>query len=366
MIQKHSVIVPIHTSTGRVSGRYLGAIRRSESTDEIGETSLHDRTMKLLFPAVVALACFCQSDLALPNGSESAFNETEGTSAAVNRNGVWGSQNYQKVPDDESYSHYGYNNAVPQTGGATYNHNSPAAHHKEYPSENENSYAAPQTSYEDLHYDYKPQLHLLLSPGQGSQRQPVCPQLGQFSVIGVIFTMLLIFNALISALSMYSISSNGNSVSLINTLLGTNTDNNQDTNNADNVNTNFQININPFNPRQFGDGLQDEEIIMDFEDEDDCSCSPLAEEDSWLFRIKKHLQGAWTVAQDFISENPDCTSRLACEAASFVPSSLSGLLAAFPTKTAGTRTLLKSAAAGHCSETYGKCPISLNAALNWL
>ncbi|XP_066963745.1 uncharacterized protein [Macrobrachium rosenbergii] len=323
--------------------------------------------MKLIFPAVVVLACFCQRHLALPDDSESASSETQETltTATVQRNGVWGSQNYQKVPDDESYSHYGYSNAVPQKGGATYDHSSPAAHHKESPSENENSYA-PQTSYEDLHYDYRPQLHLLLSPGKGDNGQPACPQLGQFSIIGVVFTMLLIFNALISALSMYNISSNGSSTSLINSILGTNTDNNQDTNNPQNINDNIDININP---RLLRDGPQNENTMRELEDEGDCSC-PLEEEDSWLFRSKKYLQGAWTVGQDFISENPDCASRLACEAASFVPSSLSRILAAFPLKTAGTRTLLESAAAGHCSVTYDKCPVSLDpvitSALHWL
>ncbi|XP_068228113.1 uncharacterized protein [Palaemon carinicauda] len=236
------------------------------------------------------------------------------------------------------------------------------------------------SAHTDHQYDqqnHKTRINLLLEPGKGDQEDPVCSKFFRFSILGTAMSMLVLFNGIITGTTLYKSVMSASSDSTINTITNINTNNNADVNTNENDNINVNINENVLDDRQLRQGRSDSNF--DFEDFDDeklstegrngetinrkasCTCPRSRGIKSWLSTAKRRLQGVWASAGDFLSENPECASRMACEVASpYVPSSVAPLLAAFPSKMEGTRTLLMSAAAGSCALTYNRCAISLD------
>ncbi|XP_066964373.1 uncharacterized protein [Macrobrachium rosenbergii] len=231
-------------------------------------------------------------------------------------------------------------------------------HYGEAPQENKDT---SQSNYGEMHYDHEPQVHLLLN--QKKEKFAPCPLFHLFSAIAVILAVITLVNCLISAKSLMHSIDNVATTITTNTITNTNTDNNMDINDNQNYNYNEDVNINDVIFGRQYDFYDDETEQSSYDNVEGCAC-PNSTEDSWLFSARESLQGVWTVAQDFLSENHECASRMACEvASSFVPSSVSPLLAVLPSTVGETRSLLMSAAAGNCAVTYGKCPISLAPAI---
>ncbi|XP_064078608.1 uncharacterized protein LOC135196081 [Macrobrachium nipponense] len=294
--------------------------------------------MKLKFIVAVAtvLVGLCADCSTHPNPPESVQNET---STTVEKNDSWGARNFQDPEEGSSYRQYEY--------GET------SQEHRD--TSQSNSY------YGQMHYDHEPQVHLLLD--QEKEKFPPCHLFHLFSAIAVILLVIILVNCLISAKSLlHSIDNVATSITT-NTITNTNTDNNMDINDNTNYNYNENVNINDVFGRQFDFYDDDDDDERSYDSVDSCDCRN-STEDSWLLGAPESLQGVWTVAQDFLSENHECASRMACEvASSFVPSSVSPLLAVLPSTVGETRSLLLSAAAGDCAVTYDKCPISLASAI---
>ncbi|XP_068234202.1 uncharacterized protein [Palaemon carinicauda] len=210
------------------------------------------------------------------------------------------------------------------------------------------------------------------------KKNSVCRSFVNLSVMGIFLTMVGVFNCLANAVIMYdTINSRGGSTTT-NSVSNANNNDNQDTNNDNNENINLNYNDN-YLDRQ----LRESETEPDFKDFEDfifatdgeekpsserslrwrkrCPCRESRAEDSWLSTAGKKFEGVWASAGDFLTENPECASRMACEVASpFVTSSMSPYLAVLPSRMAETRSILMSSASGDCAAAYDRCPVSLN------
>ncbi|XP_064078606.1 uncharacterized protein LOC135196079 [Macrobrachium nipponense] len=289
--------------------------------------------MRLKLIATVILVGFYGDRDALPGISGSALN---GTASPVNRDGSWNPSNSRDAAEYSSYLHHENDELLRDNAAAEISHESYQ--------DNRN-----QDHYDSTYDDHKTKVHLLLQPEEKVEGHPLCPKLFRFSLLGLILSMLLIFNGIVTGATLYKTVHGATSASTINTITNVNTNDNTDINTNDNTNINENYNDNFLGRRR-------KRTIP----EGSCGCPKSRGEGSKLFPSEESLRGAWTVAQDFLSENQECASRMACEAASFfVPSSVSPLLTVLPSKMEGTRSLLMSAAAGNCAVAYDACPFSL-------
>ncbi|XP_066964363.1 uncharacterized protein [Macrobrachium rosenbergii] len=380
--------------------------------------------MRLKLIATVILVGFYGDHYALPGISGSALNETNGTASSVGRDGSRNPRNLRDAGEYSSYLHH-ENNEVPSDNAAdeishepyqdnhsqdehqhysTYDDHNTKVHLRdagEYSSylHHENNEVSPDDaagdisheSYQDNHSqderqhdpystydDHNPKVHLLLQPEEKNVGHPLCPRIFRFSILGIILSMLLIFNGVVTGATLYNTVHSASSTSTVNTITNVNTNDNSDVNTNNNLNVNQDYNENQFivgrQARQNETGYWDS-VDLKFSTEEgkktirkrSCGCHKSRGEGSSLFPSEESLQGVWTVAQDFLSENHECASRMACEVASFfVPSSVSPLLTVLPSKMEGTRSLLMSAAAGNCAVAYDTCPISLDSGMTSL
>lgn len=290
----------------------------------------------------------------LPDVGSSLPNETRGNWTAVNRNdssSSWDPREFQTDRDDR------------------------------------NDLDSPHDQNQDSYrLDEEPHGRSLEGPRASKQNHSVCSKFLPLSIFGIFLIAIGIFNGLVNGAILWDAINSSSVTSLSNSVTNSNNNDNMDTNNDLNVNLNFDYNVNDFplrHARQNGGGGKFEPDQWDLEDfnvtrndeslgrKESCVCAKSRGGDSWLSAATTSFQGVWTVAQDLLSENPECASRMACEvASSFVPSSISPFLVVLPSRLEGARSLLLSAAAGHCAVTYNRCPVSLGpivtSALQWL
>ncbi|XP_064078609.1 uncharacterized protein LOC135196082 [Macrobrachium nipponense] len=228
----------------------------------------------------------------------------------------------------------------------------------------------------------------LMASREWKQKHSICSKFLPLSIFGLLLIALGVFNSFVNGAILWDAINSSSVTSLTNSVTNANNNNNMDTNNDNNINANFDYNFNQIGrryARQNGDGDGEfEPDRLDLEGSnatrnDDglgrkasCACSQSRGGGvSWPSAAKTSFQRVWTVGQDFLSENPQCVSRMACDvASSFVPSSISPFLVVLPSGMEGARSLLLSAAGGHCAVTYDRCPVSLGpivtSAMQWL
>ncbi|XP_068228119.1 uncharacterized protein [Palaemon carinicauda] len=330
--------------------------------------------MWLKLIAFVILVCCCGDHCALSNFNESISNGIQGTSNPVGRTGYRDPRHFANAEERGRYLRHNYIDEVFDNTANSYQEIQQDRH----------------SAHADHQYDqqnHKTHINLLLEPGKGDQEDPVCSKFFRFSILGTAMSMLVLFNGIITGTTLYKSVMSASSDSTINTITNINTNNNADVNTNENDNNNMNFNDNFLDDRQLRQGRRDSNFDFEHFDDDklstegrngetikrkaSCTCPRSRGIKSWLSTAKRRLQGVWASAGDFLSENPECASRMACEVASpYVPSSVAPLLAILPPRMEEVRTLLTSAASENCALAYDRCPISLDpaiiTAMEWL